>query len=333
MGNIDDSGYTFKKIYGYSGRTTDHHVYAVYPDDTEWGSHQNGSYPYTQVAQWNLDDDRDSCGPKSVTFTSKFNDKRYKVTASRCTRSMVWSWSLLPEGAIDKVECPSTVDPNEWAHIYAYIKNTGGKGEFKVLLMEGDVRIASESKIIPENETGRLTLIARMPAKDWHLRIDLEESGVVRDSEEFTISKKVCTEGERRYATECWDGSVIHTEVCHNNAWTPTGETCPTKPECKEGDKKAGYICEGGKWVAYTPPVVPPVVPPVEPPVTPPVTPPAPPPAAPPKYLTPAQANERILAGLPCYIKCTLPILNMLPAISYTQGAWVLPFFTITSEP
>ncbi len=140
---------------------------------------------------------------------------------------------------------------------------------------------------------------------------------------------RICTEGEKRNPTTCGDGSTIYKEVCHNNAWITSGETCPTKPECKEGDKKAGYICEGGKWVAYTPPVVPPVVPPVEPPVTPPVT----PPVVPPKYLTPEQANERVRAGLPCYIKCTLPILNMLPAISYTQGAWVLPFFTITSEP
>ena len=139
------------------------------------------------------------------------------------------------------------------------------------------------------------------------------------------IPVKVCTEGEKRNPKTCWDGTTIHGEVCRNNAWVPSGETCPPKPECKEGDKKAGYICEGGKWVPYTPPVVPPVEPPVTPPVVPPV--------APPKYLTPEEAAERIRAGLPCYIKCTLPILDLLPGIPYTPGMWVPPFCAITTKP
>ena len=29
------------------------------------------------------------------------------------------------------------------------------------------------------------------------------------------------------------------------------------KPECKEGDKKPGHICSGGKWIPYTPGDVP----------------------------------------------------------------------------
>jgi len=130
-------------------------------------------------------------------------------------------------------------------------------------------------------------------------------------------------EGQGRYLLKkCVGGKMVF------ERWCGADDTCeegvcipPQKPECTEGDKKPGHICTGGKWVPYTPPVVPPV----EPPVT--------PPAEPPKYLTPAQADERVRAGLPCYIKCTLPILDMLPGIPYTPGAWVLPFFTITSEP
>ena len=141
---------------------------------------------------------------------------------------------------------------------------------------------------------------------------------------DLVYDPSVCTEGEKRAEETCWDGSAIHKEVCRGNEWVPSGETCPPKPECTEGDKKAGYICKDGKW--QTAPAVPePVVPPVEPTVT--------PPAAPPEYLTPEEADERIRAGLPCYIKCVLPILDLLPGIPYTTGMWVPPFCEITTEP
>jgi len=132
--------------------------------------------------------------------------------------------------------------------------------------------------------------------------------------------------GTKRNPTTCWDGSIIYAEKFDATLkqWVPTGETPPPKPECTEGDKKAGYVCVAGKWQP-APAVPEPVVPPVEPPVT--------PPAAPPEYLTPEEAAERIRAGLPCYIKCTLPILDMLPGIPYTRGAWVPPFCEITTEP
>ena len=51
------------------------------------------------------------------------------------------------------------------------------------------------------------------------------------------------------------------------------------------------------------------------------------------KYLTFAEADERIRMGLPCYIKCVLPILDLLPGLTYTPGAWVPPFCAITREP
>jgi len=139
-----------------------------------------------------------------------------------------------------------------------------------------------------------------------------------------TCPVKVCNEGEKRNPKTCWDGkTIIHEQVCRNNAWVPSGETCPEKPECTEGDKKAGYVCVAGKWQP-APAVPEPVVPPVSPVV---------PPVAPPEYLTPEEAADRIRAGLPCYIKCTLPILDMLPGIPYTPGMWVPPFCEITTEP
>ncbi len=73
----------------------------------------------------------------------------------------------------------------------------------------------------------------------------------------------ICNEGAKRNPTTLGDGSVIYAEVCRNNAWVPTGDTGPTKPECTEGDKKAGYVCVAGKWRPT--PAVPGPVPPVEP--------------------------------------------------------------------
>ena len=49
-------------------------------------------------------------------------------------------------------------------------------------------------------------------------------------------------------------------------------------------------------------------------------------------YLTPDEALLRIHAGEKCYIKCTLPILDMLPGLPYTPGAWIPPFCAITKD-
>lgn len=51
------------------------------------------------------------------------------------------------------------------------------------------------------------------------------------------------------------------------------------------------------------------------------------------KYLTVEEANERVRMGLPCYIKFTLPILDMLPGFPYMQGIPILPGFAITEKP
>ena len=51
------------------------------------------------------------------------------------------------------------------------------------------------------------------------------------------------------------------------------------------------------------------------------------------KYLTVAEADERVRTGLPCYIKCVLPILDMLPGLPYIQGIPILPGFAITEKP
>ncbi|RJS72686.1 hypothetical protein CW696_02560 [ANME-2 cluster archaeon] len=102
-------------------------------------------------------------------------------------------------------------------------------------------------------------------------------------------------------------------------------EEAPTPPPttCTEGTYSADrtMVCRGGTWVPVgAPPVPGPAVP-------------GPAPGVPAMYLTPEQAASRSAMGLPCYIKCTLPVLNMLPGIPYTPGAWVPPFCAITAEP
>jgi len=168
---------------------------------------------------------------------------------------------------------------------------------------------------------------------------------------EKCIPKPICTEGTKRSKETCWDGSTIYKEICRGNKWVPTGETCPpepaagekrnpttcwdgsvihaekfdvtlkrwiptgeicpTKPECIPGDKKAGYVCKNGKWQAVPEPVVEPT---------------APTPEEAKKYLTLEEAVARHESGLPCYIKCTLPLFAMIPGLPWSPEMWVPPF-------
>jgi len=118
----------------------------------------------------------------------------------------------------------------------------------------------------------------------------------------------------------------------------PPGETpgepgTPGEPVCTEGDVVGSYVCSGGKWVPVG-----------EAPGSGSGTPgsgsgtpgsgaPGPAPGVTTKYLTVSEANERVSTGLPCYIKCTLPVLSLLPGIPYTQGIPILPGFVITTTP
>lgn len=48
--------------------------------------------------------------------------------------------------------------------------------------------------------------------------------------------EKVCDEGSKRGKVTCWNGSIVHKEVCINNEWVPTNETCPEKPHEEDDD-------------------------------------------------------------------------------------------------
>jgi hypothetical protein len=127
------------------------------------------------------------------------------------------------------------------------------------------------------------------------------------------------THGAKRNPTTCWNGSVIHAEKFDValKRWVPTGETPPPKPECSPGDKKTGYVCEDGKWIPYTPPE-PVVVPETE---------------VPPTHLPIEEAVARHETGLPCYVKCTLPVLSTLPGLPWSPEMWIPPFCVLTTEP
>jgi len=86
----------------------------------------------------------------------------------------------------------------------------------------------------------------------------------------------------------------------------------------------ASDTCEGG--VCVPPAGVTPPTPPTPHGAVPIVT-----PTTEKKYLSRDEATVRINAGLPCYIKCVLPVLDTLPGIPYTPGAWVPPLCAITT--
>jgi hypothetical protein len=115
---------------------------------------------------------------------------------------------------------------------------------------------------------------------------------VEADSTECGYVAPVCTEGAKRGKMTCWDGAVIYGEVCRGNKWVTSGEFCPPKPECAEGDKKPGYICSGGKWVPYTP----------------------------------EQEAGRL------YVKFDIPWLDLLPGIPYEPWMIIPPGFKIVEE-
>jgi len=50
------------------------------------------------------------------------------------------------------------------------------------------------------------------------------------------VPPPICTEGAKRSPEACWDGSIIYKEVCRNNAWIPSGETC--LPEPAHGERR-----------------------------------------------------------------------------------------------
>ncbi|MCD6163457.1 MAG: hypothetical protein J7K40_13735 [candidate division Zixibacteria bacterium] len=160
---------------------------------------------------------------------------------------------------------------------------------------------------------------------------------------------KKCVNGKLVYEKWCGASDTCEGGVCV----PPAGVTPPTPPTptCDEGaivceynEAEGRYMlkkcvngklvyekwcgasdtCEGG--VCVPPAGVTPPTPPTPHGAVPIVT-----PTTEKKYLSRDEATVRINAGLPCYIKCVLPVLDTLPGIPYTPGAWVPPLCAITT--
>lgn len=127
-----------------------------------------------------------------------------------------------------------------------------------------------------------------------------------------------CREGYRRGKVACPDGSVIYREVCRNGRWTPSRETCPERGiepvptptqapgVCREGNYSADgtMVCRTGVWASVE--------------------------TEPMRTITPEEAGRRGKLGLPCYVKSTLPVLDMLPGLPYI--GWLPPLCRITNR-
>jgi len=198
-----------------------------------------------------------------------------------------------------------------WNDLMYTVRHTAGFSEYPMT--------TDQKRRADVNGDGKVTAVDAM----------LMAKYIVGTYDTFAVCGKIPT------TPPCTEGAYTadRVMVCRGGKWVPV--STPPAPECKEGDKKAGYVCSGGKWVPVsTPPSPGPAVPPAPGPAVPPAPgPEVPVPGAPAKYLTPDEALLRIRAGEKCYIKSTLPVLSMLPGIPYMQGIPILPGFAITTEP
>lgn len=123
--------------------------------------------------------------------------------------------------------------------------NTGHVVKVTNLLLSGkdsyaDVHVTATStpglipSPTPSPTTTQTNVLVNIPNKDGTFKsytytIEVPGSpGIVED-----VEPVVCTEGEKSGPITCWDGTVIHTLICRNNKWVPTGEICPSAPQAK----------------------------------------------------------------------------------------------------
>ena len=224
---------------------------------------------------------------------------------------------------------------------------------------------AGGTSVIKLSTGGISNILWKMPGYDWNLSVVLYDIDLLSwkdrlDSRSFTVKLAadappgpVCDEGEIVGDMICRGGifvpitpedecpvegaySADGTMVCRGGMWVPVGVECtvegaysadgtmicrngvfvPVGEDPGEGCTVEGaysadgtMICRNGVWVAVG----------EEPGVR--------------KYLTVEEANERIRMGLRCYIKFTLPILDLLPGFPYAMGVPILPGFAITENP
>ncbi len=160
----------------------------------------------------------------------------------------------------------------------------------------------SDGKVIRPYDAGS-KYYARCSAPTGYECTDCYESFYLDSAEFINFYMKAAEEEEPKPKPECKEGDKKPDKICVNGKWEDA--------LCMEGTYTADrrMVCRGGVWTPVG----------EEPEVR--------------KYITVEEANERVRMGLPCYIKCVLPILDLLPGLPYTPGAWVPPLCAITEEP
>jgi len=259
-------------------------------------------------------------------------------------------------GKIVNIQYPASAKKGQEIAVTATIKNTGTKtSEYRVYLFNPEGKtIDKEPDTYKSVAPGYTTILktstewdARwaMPGYDWNLRLVLYDIDLLNwkdrlDERSFTVRlvkdgvkppiDEVCEEGEVVGDMICRGGVFVPitpedectvegaydatgTKICRGGVWVTVGEE-PGAGCTVEGAYSADgtKICRGGVWATVG-----------EEPEVPGVR----------KYLTVTEANERVRKGLPCYIKCILPILDLLPGLPYMQGIPILPGFAITEKP
>ena len=137
-----------------------------------------------------------------------------------------------------------------------------------------------------------------------------------------------------------WKTDPIITAITGSGTTTVRGETIAARAQLPSGQENKVTIYaqeiislwpdkESNRETIYVittkpePPVTPPVIPPITPPTVPPVTPP---------IVTLPEAAAGIQAGKQYWIKCTLPLLDLLPGFPYFEGIPILPGFRISEN-
>ena len=256
---------------------------------------------YTTIRAW-------KCPKDYVALRIEFNFRRATRGSVKSTYGRIYKNGV----AVGKEWSYDLASPFRYVSEYIPDWRAGDTVEIRLRTPEGGGEVQSNALIIYGPSEPQKTECNSGEKKAGAVCVD----GKWQTAPESMI---VPAHGEKRKPTTCWDGSVIHAEKFDVTLkrWIPTGEICPTKPECIPGDKKAGYVCKNGKWIEYTPPESA-IVPEPEVPI---------------KYLTLEEAVTRHESGLPCYIKCTLPLFAMIPGLPWSPEMWVPPFCVIATKP
>jgi len=146
------------------------------------------------------------------------------------------------KGKLLNIVLPTSKILGSTAKLSATIKNIGGTTrKFRAALYRVAVPAVFVAQTpvytISPGKSVNIDITWRVPTSGASVRYNLRCVNVddfsLDDHKNFDVKlteSLVCIEGEKRNSETCYDGSVIHKEVCRGNKWVSTGEACPTPP-------------------------------------------------------------------------------------------------------